>query len=122
VNGSGNELGYRPESAGQALEGRSPDTQVAGAWRASVRWPRELIAERPASVRLTRSIAAPYKQCSKEQLGFGWATGIGELHPRRNPRATAGTGCWPESGLRCGERCRQNGALSAAAGASVGQE
>ena len=48
----------------------------------------ELIAERPASVRLTRSIPKQHKQLLKQQLGF---TGyrIGELYPRRTRRATA---------------------------------
>ena len=48
----------------------------------------ELIAERPASVRLTRSIRKQHKQLLKQQLGF---TGyrIGELYPRRTRRATA---------------------------------
>ena len=46
-----------------------------------------MIATRPASVRLTRSIPKPYKQLLKEQLHF---TGyrIGELYPRRTRRAT----------------------------------
>ena len=48
----------------------------------------ELIASRPASVRLTRSIAAPHKQLLKQQLGFGGYR-IGELYPRRTRRATA---------------------------------
>ena len=48
----------------------------------------ELIATRPASVRLTRSIAAEYKQLLKQQLGFAGYR-IGELYPRRTRRATA---------------------------------
>ncbi|MCP9851114.1 DUF1823 family protein [Cyanobium sp. Morenito 9A2] len=79
-------LGYVPEGA------------VSGGWRAGAATPAdwaeaypvapELIAERPPSVRLTRSIPAPHKQLLKEQLGF---TGyrIGELYPRRTRRATA---------------------------------
>ena len=48
----------------------------------------QLIAERPASVRLTRSIAKPHKQLLKQQLAFpGYR--IGELYPRRTRRATA---------------------------------
>ncbi len=48
----------------------------------------QVIATRPASVRLTRSIAAEFKQLLKQQLGF---TGyrIDELYPRRTRRATA---------------------------------
>ena len=48
----------------------------------------ELIATRPASVRLTRSIAAENKQLLKQQLGFAGYR-IGELYPRRTRRATA---------------------------------
>jgi len=48
----------------------------------------EVIAERPASVALTRSVPAAYKQLLKEQLGFGGYR-IGELFPRRTRRATA---------------------------------
>lgn len=48
----------------------------------------QLIAERPASVRLTRSIPKQHKQLLKQQLGFqGYR--IGELYPRRTRRATA---------------------------------
>jgi hypothetical protein len=49
----------------------------------------ELIAQRPASVRLTRSIPKPLKQLLKEQLGFAGYK-IGGLYPRRTRRATAG--------------------------------
>ena len=48
----------------------------------------DLIAERRASVQLTRSIAAPHKQLLKEWLGFSGYR-IGELFPRRTRRATA---------------------------------
>ncbi len=48
----------------------------------------ELIAQRPASVRLTRSIPKPLKQLLKEQLGFAGYK-IGGLYPRRTRRATA---------------------------------
>ena len=47
-----------------------------------------MIAQRPASVRLTRSIAKPHKQLLKQQLAFGGYR-IGELYPRRTRRATA---------------------------------
>ncbi|QEY32088.1 DUF1823 family protein [Synechococcus sp. RSCCF101] len=69
-----------------------------GPWRAGAATPPEwaeafplapeLIAERPASVRLTRSIERPHKQLLKEQLGFAGYT-ISELVPRRTRRATA---------------------------------
>ena len=48
----------------------------------------ELIATRPASVRLTRSIAAEHKQLLKQQLGFAGYR-VDELYPRRTRRATA---------------------------------
>ena len=48
----------------------------------------QVIAERPASVRLTRSIAKEHKQLLKQQLQFAGYR-IGELYPRRTRRATA---------------------------------
>ena len=48
----------------------------------------ELIAERPASVRLTRSVPKEHKQLLKQQLNFAGYR-IGELYPRRTRRATA---------------------------------
>jgi hypothetical protein len=69
-----------------------------GPWRAGPATPTtwaqafpeapQLIASRPASVALTRSIAAPHKQLLKQQLGFAGYR-IGELYPRRTRRATA---------------------------------
>ena len=47
-----------------------------------------MIAERPASVALTRSIAKHHTQLLKQQLGFAGDT-ISELYPRRTRRATA---------------------------------
>lgn len=57
-------------------------------WREAFPVEPQFIAERPASVALTRSIAKPYKQLLKEQLGFAGYR-IGELYPRRTRRATA---------------------------------
>jgi hypothetical protein len=84
-------LGYRPE-----VEGAAPDAD--GLWRAGPLTPPswaeafplapQLIAERPASVRLTRSIPPEHKQLLKTQLGFAGYR-IGELYPRRTRRATA---------------------------------
>ena len=77
--------------------GYSPSPGADGIWRAGPQTPADwseafpeappVIATRPASVRLTRSIPKPYKQLLKEQLHF---TGyrIGELYPRRTRRAT----------------------------------
>ena len=45
-------------------------------------------AERPASVRVTRSIPKEHKQLLKQQLSFAGYR-IGELYPRRTRRATA---------------------------------
>lgn len=82
-------LGYGPQQE-EAQEGEvwlaGPSTTAA--WAEAFPKAPELIAERPASVRLTRSIAKEHKQLLKEQLGFvGYR--IGELVPRRTRRATA---------------------------------
>lgn len=105
-------LGYRPELAGQPW---SAGPQTPPEWAEAYPLAPELIAERPASVRLTRSIAAPYKQLLKEQLGFAGYR-IGELHPRRTRRATAVN--WLLAWLAgCGEPLPQNGALPQQPGA-----
>jgi len=77
-------LGYAPDAAGRW--GAGPST--AAAWREAFPLEPQFIAERPASVALTRSIAKPHKQLLKQQLGFGGYR-IGELYPRRTRRATA---------------------------------
>ena len=84
-------LGYRPAAAPSTATASS--TWIAGfatptEWAEAFPEAPELIATRPASVRLTRSITAPHKQLLKEQLGFGGYR-IGELYPRRTRRATA---------------------------------
>lgn len=81
-------LGYqRPsgsEGGGPWLAG--PDTPED--WREAFPEGPEVIATRPASVTLTRSVPKPLKQLLKEQMGFkGYK--IGELYPRRTRRATA---------------------------------
>ena len=81
-------LGYqRPlgsEGGGPWLAG--PDTPEN--WREAFPEGPEVIATRPASVALTRSVPKPLKQLLKEQMGFkGYK--IGELYPRRTRRATA---------------------------------
>ncbi|KEF41142.1 MAG: hypothetical protein ER33_12980 [Cyanobium sp. CACIAM 14] len=78
-------LGYRPAAGGPAWEA-GPDTPAA--WADAFPQAPELIAERPASVRLTRSIRPEHKQLLKSQLGFAGYR-IGELYPRRTRRATA---------------------------------
>lgn len=77
-------LGYGPDGSG--LWSAGPATGAP--WRESFPIAPQLIAERPASVALTRSIPKPHKQLLKEQLGFAGYR-IGELYPRRTRRATA---------------------------------
>lgn len=84
-------LGYAPDPGhSQALQ---PSRWSAGpatpaAWAEAFPLAPEVIAERPASVALTRSVSAQYKQLLKQQLGFSGYR-IGELTPRRTRRATA---------------------------------
>ena len=77
-------LGYREVAAG--AWGAGPETPAE--WSEVFAEAPQLIAERPASVRLTRSIAKPHKQLLKQQMGFSGYR-IGELYPRRTRRATA---------------------------------
>ena len=77
-------LGYSKVSAGSWAAG--PETPAE--WSEAFSEAPQLIAERPASVRLTRSIAKPHKQLLKQQLAFSGYR-IGELYPRRTRRATA---------------------------------
>ena len=83
-------LGYLPGPiAGPELPWRAgPGTPPE--WAEAFPEAPPLIAERRASVRLTRSIAPPHKQLLKQQLGFAGYR-IGELFPRRTRRATAVT-------------------------------
>jgi len=77
-------LGYGPNASGVWHAGPA----TPSAWREAFPKGPELIAERPASVALTRSIAKEHKQLLKEQLGFAGYR-IGGLYPRRTRRATA---------------------------------
>ena len=77
-------LGY--EQNGEGVWSAGPATEAS--WRESFPIEPQFIAERPASVALTRSVPKPYKQLLKEQLGFGGYR-IGGLYPRRTRRATA---------------------------------
>jgi hypothetical protein len=86
-------LGYRPQQplpdrpASQTLPWLvGPATPAE--WAEAFPEAPQVIATRAASVRLTRSIAAPHKQLLKQQLGFGGYR-IEELFPRRTRRATA---------------------------------
>lgn len=76
-------LGYRwrPE------EKRWDATGAPADWQTDYPEPPAFVESRPATVKLTRSIAAPHKQLLKEQLGFkGYQ--ISELVPRKTRRAT----------------------------------
>jgi len=77
-------LGYVPDAGGIWQAG--PATPES--WRQAFPTEPRFIAERPASVALTRSIPREHKQLLKEQLGFAGYR-IGELYPRRTRRATA---------------------------------
>jgi hypothetical protein len=77
-------MGYAPDGSGTWSAGPA----TAAGWRESFPMAPQVIAERPASVALTRSIAKEHKQLLKQQLGFGGYR-IGELYPRRTRRATA---------------------------------
>ena len=79
-------LGYKRSES-------SSESWIAGAntpanWSQSFPKAPEVIAERQASVKLTRSIPKEYKQLLKKKLNFpGYR--ISELYPRRTRRATA---------------------------------
>ncbi len=77
-------LGYAPDGAGSWSAGPA----TCADWREAFPTSPQFIAERPPSVKLTRSIAKEHKQLLKEQLDFGGYK-IGELYPRRTRRATA---------------------------------
>ena len=85
-------------AAGEEPSGDGATNGDSAPWRAGADTPPpwaeafpnapQVIATRPASVRLTRSIPAEFKQLLKQQLGFpGYR--INELYPRRTRRATA---------------------------------
>jgi Domain of unknown function (DUF1823) len=77
-------LGYAPDGSGTWSAGPA----TGEAWRDAFPIAPQFIAQRPASVALTRAIPRPYKQLLKEQLAFAGYR-IGELYPRRTRRATA---------------------------------
>ena len=76
-------LGYQPGAPEWAAGQSTPK-----GWAEAFPQAPQVIAERPASVRLMRSIAKEHKQLLKEQLHFAGYR-IGELYPRRTRRATA---------------------------------
>lgn len=84
-------LGYQPPAEAAAGEPSPPwlaSTATPAAWAEPFPRAPEVIAQRAASVALTRSVPAAHKQLLKEQLGFAGYR-IGELYPRRTRRATA---------------------------------
>lgn len=74
-------LGYR--WTGEQWSAESVDSS----WREAYPEPPNFIESRPATVKLTRSIAPQHKQLLKEVLGFGGYK-IDELVPRKTRRAT----------------------------------
>ena len=79
-------LGYLPPEDGEGAWLAGPETPAE--WSEAFPEAPEVIASRPASVRLTRSIPKESKQLLKQQLQFGGYR-IDELYPRRTRRATA---------------------------------
>jgi hypothetical protein len=77
------QLGYRYQAAGDrwASDGVDP------AWSASYPEPPNFIASRPATIKLSRSLAPQHKQLLKEKLGFKGYT-VDQLVPRLTRRAT----------------------------------
>ena len=77
-------LGYRYDES----QGKWDNSQVEEDWRGEYPQPPDFIANRPPTVKLTRSILPENKQLLKDKLGF---TGykIGEFNPRMTRRATA---------------------------------
>lgn len=77
-------LGYRYDENSQSWD----HSQVSEDWLSEYPNPPDFIAERPPTVKLTRSIPAENKQLLKEKLGFkGYK--IGEFSPTDTRRATA---------------------------------
>ena len=77
-------LGYRYDEATNSWD----NSQLASDWREAYPEPPDFIANRPPTVKLTRSIPKENKQLLKEKLGFkGYK--IGEFGPRQTRRATA---------------------------------
>jgi hypothetical protein len=76
-------LGYRYDEATAQWN----QENVPVDWREAYPEPPDFIANRPPTVKLTRSIPPENKQLLKEQLGFqGYQ--VGELIPRLTRRAT----------------------------------
>jgi len=77
-------LGYRYDEINQAWNNQ----EVIADWGEKYPEPPDFIANRPPTVKLTRSIPKENKQLLKQKLGFkGYK--IGEFGPRQTRRATA---------------------------------
>ncbi len=77
-------LGYRYDESEQTWQ----LDLVPADWQAEYPEPPDFIANRPPTVKLTRSIPKENKQLLKEKLGFkGYK--LGEFGPRQTRRATA---------------------------------
>lgn len=76
-------LGYRFNDETQTWDATAVDSN----WQSAYPEPPDFIADRPPTVKLTRSIPVEHKQLLKEQLGFqGYK--VDELIPRKTRRAT----------------------------------
>jgi hypothetical protein len=76
-------LGYRYDESSQSWD----TSKVAEDWQQQYPQPPDFIANRPPTVKLTRSISKENKQLLKEKLGFkGYK--VGEFGPRQTRRAT----------------------------------
>jgi Domain of unknown function (DUF1823) len=77
-------LGYRYDEVNQTWDLKS----VVDDWGEKYPEPPDFIANRPPTVKLTRTIPPENKQLLKEKLGFkGYK--LGEFGPRQTRRATA---------------------------------
>ena len=77
-------LGYRYDQANNVWN----NNDVIGDWGEEYPEPPDFIANRPPTVKLTRSIPQENKQLLKKKLGFkGYK--LGEFGPRQTRRATA---------------------------------
>lgn len=94
-------LGYRYDLD----HNRWDDSNVSPTWRSDYPNPPDFMANRPATVKLTRSIPPAHKQLLKQKLGFqGYK--VGELTPRLTRRATLAN--WLLSYLQSQESSPQN--------------
>ena len=100
-------LGYLPLEVDDRLWRAGPTTPLE--WQRAFPYAPAVIANRQASIQLTRSIPKCYKQLLKQKLNFSGYR-IGELFPRRTRRATAVN--WLLAWLEwSGEELPENGPL-----------